>query len=159
MYNTTKKVFLTFKLQRIMKNISVNVKDTITSSIETIYQSIVKSNKLCGYFTTKSSGDLVDGKIITWEFENNYQTDIDQIKLIQNQQINFTWSTTGSSTIVEIKLIAVSELLTKIEITESSYPFDVQGVKTAMGQTQGWTDFTCSLKAYLYANINLRKGK
>ncbi|MGE0561538.1 MAG: SRPBCC domain-containing protein [Flavobacteriales bacterium] len=142
-----------------MKNIRVDVKDNIANSIEQIYNSIVDSTKLCGYFTTKASGNLEEGKIITWEFENNYKTDINEIKLVQNKQINFTWGTTGSTTNVEIVLTLVNETLTKIEITESSYPFDEKGVRTALGQTQGWTDFICSLKAYLYANINLRKGR
>lgn len=142
-----------------MKKISVNVKDTIASSVETIYQSIIQAEKLCRYFTTKSSGNLQEGKTITWEFENNYKTDIYEIKLALNKQINFTWGTTGSSTTVEIVLTSINETLTKIDITESSYPFDEKGVKTALGQTQGWTDFICSLKAYLYANINLRKGR
>lgn len=142
-----------------MENISVNVKDTIASAIETIYTSIIESDKLCGYFTTRSSGNLSEGKTITWEFENNYQTDIDQILLIPNKQINFSWGTTGSNTTIEIKLDKINESLTKIEITENSYPFNEKGVKTALGQTQGWTDFICSLKAYLYANINLRKGR
>ncbi len=142
-----------------MKNISINVKDNIASPIELVYQSIVDANKLCGYFTTKASANLQEGKTITWEFENNYQTDIYEIQLIPNQQINFTWGTTGSSTTVEIVLTQINETLTKIDITESSYPFDEKGVKTALGQTQGWTDFICSLKAFLYANINLRKGR
>lgn len=142
-----------------MENLSVNIKDNIASPIELVYLSIVDANTLCGYFTTKSSGNLAEGKTITWEFENNYQTDINEIKLAQNKQINFTWGTTGSSTTVEIFLTSINETLTKIDITESSYTFDEKGVKTALGQTQGWTDFICSLKAYLCANINLRKGR
>ena len=32
-------------------------------------------------------------------------------------------------------------------------------VSKALLQTQGWTDFVNSLKAYLYTGINLRNGK
>ncbi|MFT6850543.1 MAG: hypothetical protein ACJATA_001357 [Sphingobacteriales bacterium] len=34
-----------------------------------------------------------------------------------------------------------------------------EGVQRAMRQTQGWTDFICSLKGFLYTGINLRTGK
>jgi len=48
---------------------------------------------------------------------------------------------------------------TNIEITEDSFEENEEGIKRAMGQTQGWTDFICSLKAYLYTGINLRTAK
>jgi hypothetical protein len=32
-------------------------------------------------------------------------------------------------------------------------------VTVALQQTQGWTDFICSMKAFLYGGINLRSGR
>ena len=33
------------------------------------------------------------------------------------------------------------------------------GIEKALQQTQGWTDFICSMKAFLYCGINLRNGR
>ncbi len=48
---------------------------------------------------------------------------------------------------------------TNIEISESGFEMKKKENKKALLQTQGWTDFICSLKAYLYTGVNLRNGK
>ena len=37
-------------------------------------------------------------------------------------------------------------------------PANEEGIKQAIGQTEGWANFLASLKAYLEYGINLRKG-
>lgn len=47
----------------------------------------------------------------------------------------------------------------KIFITKDAFEANDEGLKKAFQQTQGCTDFVCSLKAYLYTSMNLRNGK
>ena len=63
------------------------------------------------------------------------------------------------ATQVTMLFASVDDYITEVEITESSYQNNIEGIKKVMQQTQGWTDFLCSLKAYLYTGINLRNGK
>jgi hypothetical protein len=42
---------------------------------------------------------------------------------------------------------------------ELDFELNEEGAKTMLGQTDGWTDFMCCLKVYLYTSINLYSGK
>ena len=48
---------------------------------------------------------------------------------------------------------------TRLVATEGPFERTEEGVKRALGQTQGWTDFSLSLRAYLQHGLNLRLGK
>jgi hypothetical protein len=46
-----------------------------------------------------------------------------------------------------------------VRIIEEGWPLDHDGVARALGQTAGWTDFICCMKADLQYGINLRAGR
>jgi hypothetical protein len=46
-----------------------------------------------------------------------------------------------------------------VAITEGGWPKGDEGIQRALGQIRGWTDFICSMKAYLQHGINLREGR
>ena len=143
-----------------MENIEVKVKDIIVKPVDEVFGAIRNPEKLCGYFTLKSSGALVEGKNIDWWFDvADTAFTIYVSKVIENQQISLEWSGSGIKAMIDIQLASPKENKTSIEITEKSFAFDEAGVKRALQQTQGWTDFICSLKAYLYTGINLRMGR
>ena len=143
-----------------MENIEVKVKDIIVKPVHEVFDAIRNPEKLCGYFTLKTSGPLVQGKNIDWWFEVVDQSFTVYIaKLVENKKFIIEWAASGIKAIIEIQLEAVTDQTTSIEITEKSFPFDKEGVQRALQQTQGWTDFICSLKAYLYTGINLRIGR
>lgn len=48
---------------------------------------------------------------------------------------------------------------TLVTINEALWPRDAEGVQRALGQTRGWTDFLCCLKAYLQFGVSLRDGR
>ena len=45
-----------------------------------------------------------------------------------------------------MKFTSNDDATTEVNITEKSYENTPEGIKKTMQQTQGWTDFLCSLK-------------
>lgn len=144
-----------------MDTIDVNVKDTILKPAKKVFDAIIQPETMKKYFISKASDKMTEGKKIKWEFEDvGAKIDVKVLKIIENKQITFEWNASGKSAKkVDISLEPESDEQTNIKITESSFEFTKEGIKKALGQTQGWTDFICSMKAYLYADLNLRKGR
>lgn len=143
-----------------METFNVNVKYKVSESIENVFDAIINPEKITKYFVSKVSGKLEEGKKIEWNFEDvGAKCEVDVLKIIENKQIDFNWNAIGfPSSEVNMLIKSENDNQTTIDITERSFEFSKEGVQKALGQTQGWTDFICSMKAYLYAGINLRKG-
>ncbi|MDH3649651.1 MAG: SRPBCC domain-containing protein [Saprospiraceae bacterium] len=140
-------------------DIQVRVNDVVQASQEDVFNSIVDPQKITCYFPSKSSGPLADGNQILWTFEDvGVSLQVDVIRVDEPSQISFTWRASGVQATVDILLEKLDASQTKIQITESSFEMNKEGVQKALQQTQGWTDFVCSLKAYIYTGINLRNG-
>ena len=136
------------------------VKDIIYKDIETVFNTIVDKNEITKFFVSHADNNLIEGAKTLWEWKDfNASSVVHVIKVENNKQIIFTWEGNKVKTEVEILLNKIEENKTELLITEKSYNNDDEGIKRVMQQTQGWTDFLCSLKAYLYTGINLRNGK
>lgn len=141
-------------------SIQVKVSDHILKPIEMVFNAIVDPTKITKYFVSDASDFISEGKNIEWEFKDyNVKLTVDVLKVIKNEQITFDWEASGKKARVSISLISENADKTKITITEDSFEANEDGIAKALQQTQGWTDFICSLKAYLYTGINLRNGK
>lgn len=135
----------------------VIVKDRIDARPEDVFDKIQKSRHLCGFFVSESSGDLKSNEQINWTFgDANAQIDIIVKEVKPNEKISFQWQAGAHPTEVGID-ISADGAATIIRISEGE--FDSTAIKKMMEQTQGWTDFLCSLKAYIYTGINLRRGR
>ena len=140
--------------------IQVKVSDHINQSLEKVFETIIDQQKIVKYFVSSSSGKIATGAKIIWEFKDYDVTlEVHILDVIENKKIQFEWEASGNKAQVIILFSEENKGKTNIEITEDSFEENVEGIKRAMGQTQGWTDFICSLKAYLYTGINLRTAK
>ncbi len=140
-------------------SIDVKVKDKIFKPIEDVFNAVVNPEKLSGYFVSKSSGPIENGASLTWFFNGeDIIVTVKILAVVKNELIRFEWEASGSKAQVDIEFNRKDNDATVVVITEKSFPFDKAGVAKALQQTQGWTDFICSLKAYLYCGINLRNG-
>ena len=144
-----------------METFNVLVKSTIFKPVEKVFNAIINPDELTRYFASKASDKLAMGNKIIWNFEDvGAKCEVQVFKVVENKEIHFEWNAIGTKpSMVNISLESDNENQTNIEITESSFDLSKIGVQEAMGQTQGWTDFICSLKAYLYTGINLRNRK
>ena len=141
-------------------DIDVTVKDKILKPIGEIFDAIVNPNKLSNFFITRASGPLKEGESVTWFFDDTGgQLPVTVKAVNENKLISFEWAASGVKAQVDIVFTAIDSNSTSITITEKSFPFDKVGVSKALQQTQGWTDFICSMKAFLYCGINLRNGR
>ncbi len=140
--------------------IPVKIIDTIFKSHDQVFEAIVNRDHLTKYFTSRSNGNIVEGKKVEWIFEDvGAILEIKILKLEENKHISFEWLASVKITIVDIAIKPTDKEKTNIEISESGFEMKKKDIKKALLQTQGWTDFICSLKAYLYTGVNLRNGK
>jgi len=140
--------------------VKVNVKDRVLRPIADVFEAIINPEIISGYFISSASGRLKENETIIWSFSDvGGKMPVNVKKITDNELISFEWAASGETALVNIRLTAIDEQTTSIEITEDGWLMEAAGVKKALGQTQGWTDFICSMKAYLYCGINLRKGR
>jgi uncharacterized protein YndB with AHSA1/START domain len=141
-------------------NIDVKVKDKILKPIEEVFNAIVSPEILSNFFISRASGPIEEDNTVIWFFDDvGVQVQVIVKTVKENELITFFWTAIGLTTQVDIKLTVINSNTTAITITEKSFQLDYLGVSKALKQTQGWTDFVCSMKAYLYCGINLREGR
>ncbi len=125
-----------------------------------MWNAIVNQDEIIRYFTSSVSSSIVEGKKIDWEFADyNVTVKIEVPKVIENELIVFKWGASGNEAEVQISLSATKDNFTKVEITEKEFEATEDGIQKIMQQTQGWTNFICSMKAWLYTGVNLRNGE
>jgi uncharacterized protein YndB with AHSA1/START domain len=145
--------------QHVLGGVTVKVEYRVARSVADVYDAIVDPTKMSQYFISRGSGRMELGAKLEWEWTDvGAKLAIEVGQLDANSKIGFAWSATGVPTKVTL-LVEPDGSGTKLTATEGPFALTDQGVARAMQQTQGWTDFCCSLKAYLQHGINLRTGK
>jgi uncharacterized protein YndB with AHSA1/START domain len=141
-------------------DVQVSIKDRVLRPVSDVFEAIVDPDRLSGFFVSAASGPLTEGAMVTWHFVDVGATVSATVKRVkQNELISFEWAASGVTAKVDIMLEAINPTTTSVKIVEDGWPLDKQGVARALGQTQGWTDFLCCMKAFLYTGINLRQGR
>jgi uncharacterized protein YndB with AHSA1/START domain len=124
-----------------------------------VFAAIVDPAQMTQYFITHGSARMDAAERIEWKWEDvGAQTTVAITEIVPDRKIAFRWPADGPGTNVTLTIEADGER-TKLVATEGPFEMTDAGVKRALGQTQGWTDFSCSLRAYLHHAINLRAGK
>ncbi len=148
------------KQKKTNVNIDVKVKDKILKPINEVFDAIINPEKLSNFFISRASGPVKVGETITWYFDDvGGQLPVIVKSVKDNELITFDWAASGIKAQVDIVFTAIDSNSTSVTITEKSFQFDEEGLSKALQQTQGWTDFICSMKAFLYCGINLRNGR
>jgi len=141
-------------------NVEVNVKDRVRKPAPEVFSAIVDPAKMAHYFISSGSGPMKTGTTVKWEFADvGASLSVDVKEVEENRKIAFGWSASGVNARVTITLNAEDSNTTLVTINETGWPMDYEGVKRALGQTAGWTDFLCCMKAYLQHGVNLRLGR
>ena len=139
--------------------VDVNVQQLIARPVKDVFAAVVEPREMSQYFISRGSGPIKAGQRIEWEFADVGRSfSIDVKEADPNHRIVFTWPASGPLTKVTMRFQAQHEE-TLVAIHEESWAMDDEGVRRALGQTRGWTDFLCCLKAYLEHGINLRRGR
>ena len=139
--------------------IKVNTQMGILKPVQDVFEAIVNPERMSGYFISSGSGRMEEGETIKWIWEDyGVEHDIKVQKVEKDKFISFNWSASGIETLVEFNLEEKGKNQTLIKVKESKWPLDEEGVERILGQTQGWVNMLCCLKAYVEHNINLRLG-
>ncbi|MVZ65157.1 ATPase [Sphingobacterium sp. DK4209] len=131
----------------------------IQKPVHEVFEAIVQPEGMSKYFIEHSTGPLAMGKTVTWkfpEFEDTFPVTAKHIEL--DRYISFDWSGGVEGMLVEIHLQSLADGSTVVRIVEGSMNPDEEGIKQAIGQSEGWANFLACLKASLEYGINLRKG-
>lgn len=139
-----------------MEKIKAKATITIYKQIDKVFEAILNPEIMSNYFISKGSGRLEQGKEVQWEFpefDGSYPVQVKEI--IQNKFIILDWD---PKSLVKIELEEDSNKNTTVRVSEEGYQLDKAGIKWAIGQTEGWTNFLTCMKAWLEYGIHLRKG-
>ncbi|WP_156308545.1 SRPBCC domain-containing protein [Sphingobacterium endophyticum] len=141
------------------EKLSAKASIEVLKPIEEVFEAIINPDKMSNYFIERSSGRLEEGVTVEWKFPEFEDIFPVTGKVIRSYDyISFDWSGGEEGMLVEIFLEAYQDIFTVVRIKESYMPINDEGIKQAIGQTEGWSNFLACLKAYLEYGINLRKG-
>ena len=124
-----------------------------------VFEAIVSPDQMSHYFIAHSTGRLETDKEVRWrfpEFDDEFPVVGKTIR--PEEYISFDWSGGKEGMLVEIELEAMGQNATIVRITERQMNKDDEGIRLAIGQSEGWANFLACLKAFLEYGINLRKG-
>lgn len=137
-----------------------NVEDRVLKPVSDVFAAIVDPTNMSRYFISRGSGPMRAGTTVEWEFVDVDRTlAVDVKEIADNRKIVFDWIASGVNARVTIRLEARGDDATLVAIDETGWPVNDEGVRRALGQTSGWIDFLCCLKASLQHDINLRLGR
>ena len=144
--------------QHVLGRIPVRVERRIGRPPTDVLEAIVDPARMASYFISRGSARMTPNAKLEWEWSDvGAKLDI-HVRAVAPDHVTFLWSATGTPTQVTLALTADGDG-TKLVATELPFELSEDGAARAVQQTQGWTDFCCSLEAYLVHGINLRTGK
>ena len=137
----------------------------INRPIADVFDAITTGDKLCRYFTSKTSGDLVEGETITWRWaEYNAELPVRVARIVVNEYIELTldsgaWEKTtveAYPVTVRFDFEALEDGSTMLAISESGWKTDADGLKGSHDNCSGWTHMAMCLKAWIEHDVDLR---
>ena len=128
----------------------------ILKPIHGVFDAIVNPDHLTKYFISNSSGPILAGKELTWEFGDfPGPFPVKVVEVQTNELISFVWD---PETQVDIRLKANGPDKTIVNISEGAKELNDENLQWLISNTGGWSNFLDCLKAYLEHGIRLRNG-
>ena len=143
----------------VADTVDVSVRNVIRKPVEEVFDAVVDPAAMARYFISSASAPMTEDATVTWQFDDvGAELDVVIHVVERPKRITFTWAASGASADVEMRFDGDGDATT-VAVTESSFTRDRDGVERALGQSSGWTDFLCCLKANLEHGVNLREGR
>jgi uncharacterized protein YndB with AHSA1/START domain len=144
-----------------MKNLEISTGIQVLKPVATVYAAIAEWEQMKNYFISESSGNMEEGKTVTWKFpEMDLSFPVVVGKLEKNRFISYTWEDYAdqSVTTVEMHFSEITPECTFLKIFEKSKENNEAGIHWLKRNTEGWANFLACLKAWLEYGVHLRKG-
>lgn len=131
----------------------------IFNPVHEVYEAVADPAKMSNYFLESGSARLDSGNTVTWRFaEVNADFSIKVVEAIADKKLAYRWDNDGVETLCEITFRPTLEgAATVVEIKESEHDGGDKLINWLKGNSEGWSNFLTSLKAYCEYGINLRK--
>ncbi len=145
-----------------MTGIAATAMTTILAVPDRVYDAIVRADTVTSFFPDRSSGDLVAGTEVTWEFDHaNAKVQLRVGIVSAPTSVVFDWNAAGDGfKTVTISLESLDDgRATRVEVTEADFPVNAPGAAKAVQQSAGWSEFLCFLKARIQFDVELRNGR
>jgi uncharacterized protein YndB with AHSA1/START domain len=147
--------------------LKLNVSGRITKPIHEVFEAVADPAKLSGYFTTAGAqGRLETGATVTWDFADFPGAfPVHVVEVVADSRIVLKWGAADGGdgagayeTTVTMTFEALEDGRTLVTITEEGWRETEAGLKSCIGNTEGWTGMLCAMKVWLEYGINLRQG-
>ena len=144
------------------KNYSVSTR--INRGVEEVFDAVVSSERLCRYFSGRSSADLIAGQRVTWSWKDWGDFPVEVRTVEANRRIelvldSMAWQKTtdeGYEVRVVFDFEATDDGGTMVTVSESGWRTDAEGLKASHDNCGGWMHMLTCLKASLEHDIDLR---
>jgi uncharacterized protein YndB with AHSA1/START domain len=132
----------------------------IRKPVAEVYDAVVDSKKLSGYFVETSTAPLIQGTTVKWKFaEVPDAFDVIVREAVPNERVVLEWAGGHTyNTAVEMDFKPIDEGNTTLQISEGGWRLEKDEIQLPCGNAGGWMHMLCSLKAYLEYGVNLRAG-
>ncbi|MFN3209671.1 MAG: SRPBCC family protein [Roseovarius sp.] len=135
----------------------------IAKPVAEVFEAVVAPERLSKYFTTGGArGRLETGAEVTWDFHDfpgAFPVQVQEV--VQDERIVLQWEADHSPdtwTTVTMTFEELEDGRTLVRISEYGWPDTSDGLKSCLGNCEGWTGMLCAMKAWLEHGINLREG-
>jgi len=145
------------------RNYTVQTK--ILRPVADVFDAVVSKDRLCRYFTSETSGDLVEGAVVRWRWEHYHAAlPVRVSRIVVNERIELTldskaWEKTKDvayDVVVVMDFEATDDGNTMLSISEEGWKTDRDGLKASHDNCSGWTHMAMCLKAWVEHGIDLR---
>jgi uncharacterized protein YndB with AHSA1/START domain len=122
-----------------------------------VFQALVDPDITTKFWFTKSSGTVVSGASLQWDWEMYGVSAKVSVKDVdENRRIAFDWGDDEESTTVEFRFTPLGDNGTYVKVTEAGLTGDGDAlVARVAGSTGGFTIALCALKALLEHDVVL----
>ena len=144
------------------RNYTVQTK--IQRPVADVFDAIVNENRICSFFTDKTSGPLIEGSRVIWHWNQWGDYPVSVRKIVTNQLIHLEldsneWKKTqgnGYKIDIFLEFESLDTHATMLSISEQGWLTDASGLKGSHDNCSGWTHMAMCLKAYVEHGIDLR---
>lgn len=138
--------------------ISFTVGTTLKANLQTVWDHVCKAELVTKYFPTAAVGDLDKGGEVLWSWGDDGAL-LNIMEVYPNEKIVFEWNAYMEEYRLTTEFIfEEGKGFTRLKIKEKGWYNDDKGVKSALANNGGWTEFVNALKIFLEHKIAFLKS-
>ncbi len=135
----------------------------ISKPVAEVFEAVVDPAQLSEFFTTGGArGRIEAGAEVTWDFHDfpgAFPVLVQEV--VRNEKVVLQWEAGDVArtwTTVTITFQELEDGRTYVRINEFGWPGTETGLKSCLGNCEGWTGMLCAMKVWLENGIRLRDG-